>query len=100
MNHSEVVYRIVCKAIEDLNEELPDGRKVPVGVDTQLLGAGAVLDSLSLVSVIIDVETAVESEFGFSVSLTDDRALSQKISPFSSVGALRSYVVMLLGERG
>lgn len=100
MSQNEVVQRIVFRAIESLNQELPDGRKVPVGADTQLLGERATLDSLSLVSVIVDVEAAVENEFGFSVSLTDDRALSQEVSPFSSVSALVSYVVTLLGERG
>jgi hypothetical protein len=99
MNEPERVNQIIFRALESLNAELPEESKIPVGVETPLFGEKAALDSLSLVSVIIDVETAVADELGRPVSLTDDRALNQPVSPFSDVKALSSYILVLLAEK-
>ena len=96
MSQVELVQSVVFRALESLNAEMPPGSEVPVSVETQLMGERAPLDSLSLVSVIVDVETGIEEEFGRVVSLTDDRALSQEVSPFTNVSALVSYIMSLL----
>jgi acyl carrier protein len=92
------VRAIIFRALEALNRELPETERVPVGPDTKLLGESAALDSLSLVSVILDVEAGIESEFGRSLSLTDDRAMSQPVSPFGDVKSLSAYALLLLSE--
>ena len=69
-----------------------------IDLDTRLFGADAVLDSLSLVSVIVDVETAISERVGHDICLTDDRAMSQEISPFSNVNTLSAYVELILSE--
>jgi hypothetical protein len=51
-----------------------------------------------LVSGIVDVEAAISDIVGHDVSLTDDRAMSQDISPFTDVDSLTSYVELLLAE--
>jgi hypothetical protein len=99
MNQTELVQNIIFRALDSLNAELPPASRVPVSVDTPLFGGQAALDSLSLVSVIIDVETGVADELGHPISLTDDRALNQKVSPFSDVRALTSYILVLLAEK-
>jgi hypothetical protein len=48
--------------------------------------------------VIVDVEEAVSSASGRTVALTDDRAMSREVSPFTDVQALTAYVVELLSE--
>jgi acyl carrier protein len=87
------VQRIILDALTSINEERPDDERFVVGPETLLFGADAPLDSLSLVSVIVDVEQAVSDAAGTEVSLTDDRAMSQEISPFTDVGTLTDYVL-------
>ena len=94
----EAVLAIVLQALESLNEELDAAQQVEVGPATPLFGPDAQLDSLSLVSVIVDVETALTVRWGLPVSLTDDRAMSREISPFDDVGTLSDYVLELLAE--
>jgi acyl carrier protein len=89
---------IIYGALRSLNTELAADRQIPISPETKLFGVGAALDSLSLVSVILDVEGGVESAFGRSVSLTDDRAMSQEISPFSDVSSLTAYIKLLVSE--
>jgi acyl carrier protein len=96
---------IVGIVIDALDEEIAaslDGGAVGAATEeTPLLGEGAPIDSLGLVSVIVQVEERLASEFGISVSLVDEKAMSQRNSPFRSVGALATYAtecVLSAGE--
>lgn len=90
---------IVFGALENLNEELDDGHKVEISPRTCLFGTDAAIDSLSLVSVIVDVEQEASERLGFPVSLTDDRAINQPVSPFTDPGTLADYIVTLANEK-
>jgi acyl carrier protein len=92
------VQAIVLGALNEINDELDDDEKIDVSPQTRLFGSDAVLDSLSLVSVIVDVEAAVADASGRDVVLTDDRAMSEEVSPFTDVGTLTAYILMLLSE--
>ena len=94
----DAVQAIVLTALETVNEERDADDKLVVTPNTRLFGADAELDSLALVSVIVDVEEAVSSASGRTVALTDDRAMSREVSPFTDVQALTAYVVELLSE--
>lgn len=98
MANQDAVIQIIYRALRALNEELPADKQVPIARDTRLFGPEASLDSLSLVSVIVDVETAVADELGKPVSLTDDVAMSQPVSPFSDVSALANYILQQLAH--
>lgn len=87
------VQTIVLRALEILNEERAADDQLVVGPHTRLFGADAELDSLALVSVIVDVEQMVSDAAGTEVSLTDDRAMSQEVSPFTDVAALTDYIL-------
>ncbi len=92
------VLGVIFKALNNLNDELDDDDKFKVSENTCLFGGDAELDSLSLVSVIVDVEGDISDLLGHSISLTDDRAMSQEISPFSNVKSLLAYIMVLAAE--
>lgn len=94
---TEEAMRIILTALENLNDELDD--RIDVTPQTRLFGADAVIDSLSLVSIIVDVESEASDALGFPVSLTDDRAIDQEVSPFTSPETLADYIVALSNER-
>lgn len=77
-----------------------DGELESLGVDEDaiLLGPEALVDSLGLVNVIIEVEQVLLDDHGISVIVVDERAMSLSNSPFRSVGSLASYLVELAGE--
>ena len=98
MLSKDAIHAIILQALNNINDERGPDEQLAVGLDTRLFGADAVLDSLSLVSVIVDVESAVSEQAGREVSLTDDRAMSQDVSPFTDVNALTAYIELLLSE--
>lgn len=81
----------VFRAIEDFNTT--DRAAVPREVETVLLGVGGAVDSLGLVRLVLTVERRVQADLGIALSLTDEKAMSQRNSPFRSVGALIDYIV-------
>jgi acyl carrier protein len=90
---------IVLAALENLNQEFEPEDRVQVSPETRLFGSDAVIDSLSLVSIIVDVEQAVADKTGAAVSLTDDRAINQEASPFRSPATLADYIATIANER-
>jgi acyl carrier protein len=98
MMNKEAIQKIVLNALKNVNNERGPEEQIEVSLDTRLFGSDAVLDSLSLVSVIVDVEAAISEASGRDLSLTDDRAMSQSVSPFSDVNALTTYILLLLSE--
>lgn len=75
-----------------------DGGDVELDESTTLFGHQGILDSLGLVSLIVEVEQMVADAYDVAITIGDDRAMSQKHSPFRTVGVLADYVVMLMQE--
>lgn len=98
MLDKNAVQTIILKALNNINDERGPDEQLEVGLDTRLFGSDAVLDSLSLVSVIVDVEAAVSDASGRDLSLTDDQAMSQEISPFTDVNTLTAYIMLLVSK--
>lgn len=71
-----------------------------VSEDTPLLGPGSALDSLGLVTLLVDIEQLLRLEHGAAVTIVSERAMSQRNSPFRSVGALTDYLCVLIAESG
>ncbi len=97
INHLEdKILAAIYQALRALNQERSQDDQIDITPNTCLFGEDSVLDSLSLVSVIVDLETAVSDQFDKAISLTDDKAMSRNPVPFSDVTALKNYILELL----
>ena len=90
---------IVINQVEQLNDTFPDAQKITVNENTVLFGNGSSIDSLSLVSIIVDLEMLFSTEYGHDISLTDDRAMAREISPFTNITTLADYIFELINEQ-
>lgn len=82
----------IIAALNDVVDTLPDDQKFTPAYDTRLFGPGSPIDSLTLVSFIVELEARF-SEQGVDLVLTDDRAMTREKSPFDSVNDLADYIV-------
>ena len=89
----ENIIREVSNIIHTDNEE------IVFNENSVIYGDNSPLDSLALVSLIVAVEQNIEDEFGISITLADERAMSQENSPFRSVRSLADYVETILKEK-
>ena len=90
---------VIYKAIDAANKLSDAPEPLVPAEETILFGRGSSLDSLGLVSLIVDVEQLFE-EHGVVLTLADDKAMSQKTSPFRTVGTLADYIGTLLNGKG
>ncbi len=94
----EEISNTVVENVKNLVETFPLAEQFEVNEETVLFGLGSQIDSLSLVSVIVDLEMHYSTELDLEFSLTDDRAMTREISPFDSVKNLTDYVYELISE--
>lgn len=76
-----------------------DGERPALTEATRLLGRDAVLDSLGLVTLIVDVEDRLRSQHRVVIALADDSAMSRTRSPFLTVESFSQYISGALEHR-
>ena len=91
------IQRIIFDAIEMTNNLREEDEKITISEHTQLYGQNGNLDSMGLVSFLIDIEESLQ-DHGMQISLSDERAMSQTRSPFRNVQALTDYIDTLVRE--
>jgi len=94
----EIITAIVSSAIDEINLDLVN-KKISKLSDSEIYGHKDLLDSFELVNFIVLIEEKIEDKLSITVSLTDDRALSQDYSPFGTVGTLIDYVTTSVNEQ-
>lgn len=95
MNKEKIV-QVVYDAIDTLNKQLSEENQLTKSEDTVLFGEMGKLDSMGLVSLIITVEEYINDEFGKSITIANEKALSLQNSPFLTVQTLVDYTLSIL----
>lgn len=97
MNNNKIL-NLLYFSIDEINDQLVPEQKLNKSLDTVLFGKSGKLDSLGLINLIVAVEQNIEDEFDVSLTLADERVMSQRHSPFRTVGSLVDYISMLFEE--
>lgn len=98
MSQNAKVLSLIYEAIDEVNEQLPASQRLEKSPETVLFGKSAQLDSLGLVNLVVAIEQGLSDQFNVAVMLANEKAFSQKSSPFRTVGSLAEYVEGLLKE--
>ena len=94
-----VILEIVLNQVNALVNTLPEDQKFEVNKNIVLFGKNSNIDSLSLVSLIVDREAIFLDEHNLEISLTDDRAMTREVSPFNTLASLTDYLDELINEK-
>jgi D-alanine--poly(phosphoribitol) ligase subunit 2 len=87
---------LIMEVLQELNAQQEMNHLEDLNRETPLFGQRGILDSLGLVTLVVAVEQAIEDEFGVSVSLADEKAMSQRNSPYRTVASLAEYAGRVL----
>ena len=90
------VIETILETIEEYNDDLSKDMQISTDLDSSLYGRGSSLDSMGLVSFIVGLEQNIEDKFNQSISLADEKAMSQKTSPYQNINSLADYISKLL----
>jgi acyl carrier protein len=94
-----VLQDIIYPAMSELKAGAPELDALPLSPETALLGSGSMLDSLALVTLVVSIEGQLADKAGVPIALANERALSQRASPFRTVATLAAYIQALLDEQ-
>ena len=90
------IEKIIVNSLVELNEELAKNKLDSPTKDTKIYGGNGALDSLQLVSFITDLEELISDEFDVDIILADEKAMSQRNSPFNTINTLTMYIEQLV----
>lgn len=93
------IEKIIFDSITNLNEILTDKININNKSQSIIYGPKGVIDSISLVSLIVDIEYKIEDKFNKTLTLASEKSISQKNSPFLTVSSLSQYIKNLLCEQ-
>jgi 2-phospho-L-lactate transferase/gluconeogenesis factor (CofD/UPF0052 family) len=82
---------LVLSTIRLANQARPADKRIEESPTAVIFGSGSALDSIGLVTLLIDIEDALR-ERGVEVLLIDERAVSQQRSPFRDVPSLTAHI--------
>ena len=94
----EKVSELIIELLKELGIENDNKSLLNANNKTKIFGENGNLDSIGLVIFISDLEEVINEEFEKELTLADDRAMSQKTSPFRNVESLTNHISNLLSE--
>ncbi len=83
---------MITSVVEELNERRSERIPTENLLEVGLYGDTGVFDSMHLVNFLVLVEESLEDEFDVEISLTSEKAVSRRVSPFSSVSRLIEFI--------
>ena len=86
------ILEIIYTAIRLENQSLAHPIDLAAGEKTALYGHGGALDSMSLVSIVVEVEALLEQQLDVRLTLVNASAMSAVRSPFATVGSFANYI--------
>ncbi|MBT4837951.1 MAG: hypothetical protein HON94_11460 [Methylococcales bacterium] len=90
------IYNIVYESIDQFNEI--NERNLEKSPDTVLFGAGGHLESIELVTLIIEIEDNIDDQLDHCISIVSEKAMSQSVSPFQTIETLVNYIQLIITE--
>ena len=92
----EIIIDTILDSIKEYNEGLSKNDQISSDLGSSIYGGSSNLDSMGLVSFIVGLEQSIEDKFDQSISLADEKAMSQKSSPYQNINSLADYILKLL----
>jgi acyl carrier protein len=89
----ERALELIFDAVDEINGQLPPERRLEKSAGTILLGDGAVLDSLSFISLLVAIEQRVGQANASPVNLLDEVAKGEDATALRTLGTVAAYVV-------
>lgn len=94
MNKTEVE-NLIMSILEEFIEENDIEFTGELNSKTRLIGSSGFLDSMDLVSFIVELEERISDEFSLDIELANDSAMSNRTSPFLNLSTLSEYILKI-----
>lgn len=83
---------IITSAVETVNADLPPDMRLALDWTTPILGEGAVIDSMGVVSLLSELEVQLSDQLGAVPELWEEWTGGQEDNPLQTLGSLKAYL--------
>ena len=97
VSYNEVL-EFILETLEQLKNDGELDERVALDAETPLIGKGGVIDSRTIVELLIALEEFIEDQYSANFDWTSDRAMSTKRSPFQTPTSLARFAVAESGR--
>ena len=88
----DAVLTVIRQCLKEINQQLPEELQVSDSPETVLVGNGGILDSLSLINLLVLLEDRAELDLGVSLSLVDEEIMTRDDGPYRTVASLAEWI--------
>jgi hypothetical protein len=98
VSNPEAILTALYLAVDELNQQLPAGRRLEKSPATPIVGEAAALDSLGFLNLVLLAEARVNESCSPSVSLAEHLLEDPEGDPPTTLAALASLIAKLQGS--
>ena len=95
MNKTEIE-NLIISLLKEFIEENDLEIIGELNTKTRLIGSSGFLDSMDLVSFIVELEEGIVDKFSVDIELANDSVMSRRTSPFVNASTLSDYIIKLV----
>ena len=90
------IEKIIYDTMDEIIEILPEKISYDKRLKTPLYGGKGLLDSLGIVTFLVNLEQKIEDKLNVRITIASEKAMSQKNSPFRTISSLNDYLIQLI----
>tara|TARA_B100000579_G_scaffold238235_1_gene195351 strand:- start:3425 stop:3709 length:285 start_codon:yes stop_codon:yes gene_type:complete len=90
----EKIEKIIFNTIDNINSDL--GVNIEKSIESDIIGGESPLDSLGVISFLMELESNVETSLDVDITLVNDDVLSEDNNPLKNVGTIIDHLKKII----
>ena len=88
----EFILELLYSSIDEYNQMNPESLKLEKSLQTSLFGKESNLDSLGLLSFLVEIENIIKKNINEDICIIDEKFFLDENSPYDNVETLLDYI--------
>ena len=91
----DIILQKIYESIDEHNILNPIEYQISKSLKTPIMGKNSVLDSLGLVSFLVDLESKIEGEFVLNSNLINEELIAENSEHYDTVESILNYILLI-----
>ena len=91
-DNNKLYLDLIFEAIKEVNKQQPPEYQLILNKDEFLISDKSCIDSLGLITLLINIEEKISNKFKINLNLLDEKLISEESTPFETLSSLASWL--------
>ena len=91
-DNNKLYLELIFAAIKEVNMQQPPEYQLKLNEDEFLISDKSCIDSLGLITLLINIEEKISNKFKINLNLLDEKLISEESTPFETLSSLASWL--------